>query len=161
MKKTILMSLSVLFLMAPGFANAEEKATVQEVYDMVVKGAAVVEELGEDALVEFNKPKGEFAWKDTYVFVLNCETGRIVGHPSPQGRKLTTKDITCKKTGRQIMQVGCDHWDPNGEWIEYWWTYPPTGETKRKLSFIIKVPGHPYQVGAGIYNDTTSLKELK
>ena len=30
----------------------------------------------------------------------------------------------------------------------------------RKISYMLKVPGQPYEVGAGIYDETKSLEEL-
>ncbi|MCB2184981.1 MAG: cache domain-containing protein [Deltaproteobacteria bacterium] len=50
--------------------------------------------------------------------------------------------------------------DPKGRWVEYMWPRKKGEQPSRKIAFIIQVPGQPYQVAAGIYNDTITLDEL-
>lgn len=40
------------------------------------------------------------------------------------------------------------------------WPRKKGEQPSRKIAFIIQVPGQPYQVAAGIYNDTITLDEL-
>ncbi|MFO7861594.1 MAG: hypothetical protein R6U41_10260 [Desulfosalsimonas sp.] len=65
MKKVFWLMAAVVFC-SFGFihsAIAEERATVEEIYEMCIKAANVLEVLGHDALSEFNNPEGEFVWK--------------------------------------------------------------------------------------------------
>jgi signal transduction histidine kinase len=154
--------LGVFFLCAPAFGG--EQASVEEVYDMVLKAANVVEQLGDEALKEFNNPKGEFVWKDTYVWVLDCSVPTNAAHPFRPD--LVGKDLTelkCKKTGKLFFQEFCKIGkNPNGGWVEYWWAKAgqPKDQLFRKITFVIQVPGSKYQVAAGIYNDSVTIKEL-
>ena len=162
MKKLIAFT-GLLFLLA-ATAHAGESATPKEVYEMVLKGAAVLESLGAEGLKAFNNPKGEFAWKDTYVQVYNCEARQVVGHPNPKLLAFPPEEWwnTQDKKGTYLTRMLCEaSKNPNGGWVEYWW--PKVGETEpsRKITFIIQVPGRPYQVSAGIYDDTISLNDLK
>ena len=50
--------------------------------------------------------------------------------------------------------------DPNGVWVEYWWEKLGEEKPARKISFMVQVPGQPFQVTAGIYDDSTSVEEL-
>jgi signal transduction histidine kinase len=50
--------------------------------------------------------------------------------------------------------------NPNGGWVEYWWPKPGETEPSRKITFIVQVPGQPYQVTAGLY-DETAIDQLK
>lgn len=142
---------------------AKDTATPEEIYEGVLKGVEVLQALGEEGLPAFNDAKGEFAWKDTYVQVYNCEAQQIVGHVNPALLEWTTEKFAGikDKKGNPITKLICDAAkNPNGGWVEYWW--PKAGETEasRKITFAIQVPGHPYQVSAGIYDDSMSLEEL-
>lgn len=143
---------------------AADTATPEEIYEGVLKGVEVLQTLGEEGLPAFNDTKGEFAWKDTYVQVYNCEAQQIVGHINPALLEWTTEKFAGikDKKGNPITKLICDAAkNPNGGWVEYWW--PKAGETEasRKITFAIQVPGQPYQVSAGIYDDSMSLKELE
>lgn len=160
MKKLVLVCLLVLGLIMPYMADAAEKATPEEIHEMVLNGVQVLENLGEEGLAAFNDPEGEFVWKDTYVFVLSCKLGKVAAHPMAKIVGLTTDKIKCFKTGRPIMKDACGQVDPNGFWTEYWWPKVGSKKPERKLVFLIPVPGTDYQVGAGIYDDQLSLAKL-
>lgn len=161
--KKIFVAICVLFMFATA-AHSGESATPQEIFENVLKGMVVLEELGEEGLAAFNDPKGEFVWKDTYVQVYNCEAQKIVGHINPKLLGWTTEKFATlqDKKGNFICKNICEaSKNPNGGWVEYWW--PKAGETEpsRKITFVVQVPGQPYQVSAGIYDDKVSLEELK
>jgi cytochrome c len=144
-------------------AVAQETATAEEVYDMVLKGVTVLQQLGDAGLEAFNDPQGEFAWKDTYVQVYNCEALQIPGHINPAVRAFTPERFSTLKDehGNAICLAICEAAkNPQGQWIEYWW--PKAGETEpaRKVLFVIQVPDMPYQVSAGIYDEAISVEEL-
>ena len=133
-----------------------DKATAEGVYDLVLKGHSVLSNLGEAGLVAFNDPKGEFVYKDTYAFVMQCPE-YVVAHPFALD-KLKGKDLTKIYPFQNTLCEGAKN--SNGTWVEYQW--PKPGETKpsRKIAFIIKVDGTPYSVAASIYSDTLSVDEL-
>jgi hypothetical protein len=165
--KPITMKMIAIFLTISGlFAGscfAGESATPQEIYDMVLKGATVLKQLGKEGLAAFNDPKGEFAWKDTYVQVYNCEAQQIVGHINPALLAWTPEKFAGIKDpkGNNITKLICEgSKNSNGSWVEYWWPKPGETEPSRKITFVIQVPGMPYQVSAGIYDDKISLEEL-
>ena len=154
--------ISLVFLLSTN-GHAGGNATPQEVFEMVLNGAAVLESLGEEGLQAFNDPNGEFVWKDTYVQVYNCEAQKTVGHPIASYLEFPSEEWwnVQDKKGTYLTRLLCEaSKDPYGGWVEYWW--PKVGETEpsRKITFIIQVPGHPYQVSAGIYDATLSLEEL-
>lgn len=162
MKK--LMTIFTIWLALTSTGHTGESATPQEIFDNVLKGMEVLEALGEEGLEAFKDPKGEFVWKDTYVQVYNCGARQIVGHINPKLLAWTPEkfDSIRDKKDNPITKLICDaSKNPNGGWVEYLW--PKPGETKasRKITFVVQVPGHPYQVSAGIYDDNVSLKDLK
>ncbi len=162
--KKIKLVVVLLYFFSAAYASAAEPATPEEIYTNVLKGVEVLQALGAEGLPAFNDPKGEFVWKDTYVQVYNCEAHKIVGQINPALRQWTPEkfDSIVDKKGNPITKMICDaSKKANGDWVEYWW--PKAGETEasRKITFVIQVPGQPYQVSAGIYDDSVSLEELK
>ncbi|MCF8128790.1 MAG: cache domain-containing protein [Deltaproteobacteria bacterium] len=164
-KKSVVVTLMLSFLaVVPVMALAEEKATPQEVYDMVLKAATVVEQLGPEGLEALSDTK-EFIWKDSYVWAVNCSEKKLVAHPNKKliGLDLSkvydkNPDESKRKLHNLEMCEGVSN--PNGVWVEYWWEKLGEKKPSRKISFMIQVPGQPYQVTAGIYDDTTTIEEL-
>ena len=143
-------------LAATGTAYAEDKATPEDVYRLVVNAYDVIKTLKEEALPAFNNPKGEFVYKDTYVFVMKCPE-YMVAHPFAID-KLKDRDLSKDYPFQTTLCKGGE--SPFGTWIEYYWPKPGSTEPSRKISFSIQVTGTPYTVVAGIYNDDLSLNTL-
>lgn len=166
MKKKLTRLILILFCGAifAGTAIGEEKASVQEVYQKVLEAANMMESLGEEGLDALTNSK-EFIWKDSYVWALNCAEGVCVAHPDKKyiGLKVTKVwDKNKEESKRKLFNIelceGANN--PYGIWVEYYWERLGYDEPQRKISFMLKVPGQPYQVTAGIYDDKTSIAEL-
>jgi len=159
----LLTLVATIFFTFSGISVADETATPQEIFDMVVKGAYLLENLGEEGLAAFNQTDGELTWKDTYVQAYNCGERQIPGHPSPAVREFTSEKFwnLQDSNGVYICREICKAAEnPNGGWIEYQW--PKRGETEpsRKITFVTQVPNTPWQVSAGIYDEDISIEEL-
>ena len=146
-------------------AYAQDKATPEEVYEMVLKAAQVLEQLGDEGLAAFNDPKGEFVWKDSYIWVLNCEKDEVAAHPNTSLIGLKASAIKDKnedpaKAKFHNVELCEGAKNPNGIWVEYWWEKLGQDKPARKISFMVQVPGQPYQVTAGIYDETTNIDDL-
>ncbi len=162
-KKVLIMGICMFGFLGFQSVQAGEEASPEEVYEMAVKAADVLDIMGEEALPEFNDPDGEFVWKDSYVFVADCSVPTAVAHPFiPElvGPDQSTLEGTRGNYFVADMCEAAEH--PNGGWTEYWWPRPgyPDGEDFRKITFAINVPGQPYQVSAGIYNEEITIEEL-
>ncbi len=155
MKKFLIVSIMGLLLFSLP-AWAEEKATPVDVYKLVVNAYDVVKILGEEALPAFNDPKGEFVFKDTYVYVLQCPE-YVAAHPFAID-KLKGKDLREKYPFQITLCDGGK--SPYGAWVEYNWPKPGGTEPVRKIAFTIHVEGTPYTVCAGIYDETTKIGDL-
>lgn len=141
---------------------ADRAATPQDAYDMVLKASYVLENMGKEGLEAFSHKEGEF-WKgDLYITVWNCDEKRMVFHINPKLIEMGDKAWDLQgKTGVYLSRELCAAAkNPNGGWVEYWWPKPGETEPSRKITFIIQVPGQPYQVTAGIYDETT-IDQLK
>ncbi len=160
MKKLIL--LAVLFSAGTAAHAADQTATPQDAYDMVLKASYVLENMGEEGLEAFSHKEGDF-WKgDLYITVWNCDEKRMVFHINPKLIEMGDKAWDLQgKTGVYLGRELCAAAkNPNGGWVEYWWPKPGETEPSRKITFIVQVPGQPYQVTAGIYDETT-IEQLK
>jgi len=159
------------FVWLPLNALAAEEATPEEVIAKVKEAAAYLAKEGEGGLKTFKSMDSPFVWKDSYVFVYNCEAGLgDVAHPVPATKpsKISeNKDANGKVIGPEFCKAAER---PGGGWLEYPWWKPVrsegakeleyTKEISRKVSYMLKVEGQPYEVGAGVYSDTLSVDEL-
>ena len=111
--------------------------------------------MGDEALPAFNDPKGEFVYKDTYVYVQKCPS-EMAAHPFAMAQ-LKGVDLTKFPHNAPICEAAQN---PNGGWVEYLWPKPGEKEPSRKVGFSIAVDGTPYIVAAGIFDDAITVTEL-
>jgi len=161
---------AVLAWLAPQTA-AEEAATPQEVIAKVKEAAAYLAKNGKSGLKTFDSAESPYVWKDTYVFVYDCAAGLAdVAHPVPASKEhkiAADKDATGRVTGPEMCMAAAR---PGGGWVEYMWWKPVKGEgteqlvyakkISRKVTYMLSVEGQPYEVGAGVYNDTLTVEDL-
>ena len=166
---TIVLTLTaVLAWLAPQTA-AEEAATPQEVIAEVKEAAAYLAKNGKSGLKTFDSADSPFVWKDTYVFVYDCVAGLAdVAHPVPASKEqkvATNKDATGRVIGPELCKAAAR---PGGGWVEYMWWKPVkvegaetyTKKISRKVTYMLSVEDQPYEVGAGVYNDTLTVEDL-
>lgn len=169
---TIALTLTtVLAWLAPPTV-AGEKATPAEVIAKVKEAAAYLAKNGKSGLKTFDSADSPFVWKDTYVFVFDCVAGLAdVAQPvpkrKPQKKLDEDKDATGRVVGPELCKAAAR---PGGGWIEYMWWKPVKAEgakqlayakkISRKVTYTLNVKDQPYQVAAGVYNDTLTVKDL-
>jgi signal transduction histidine kinase len=155
----------------PSQVVAGDGATPQEVIAKVREATAYLEKQGAKGLKTFDNADSPYVWKDTYVFVYNCAAGLAdIATPVatiPEQKVAANKDATGKVVGPELCKAAER---PGGGWVEYMWYKPTRLEgapqlthaeaTSRKVSYMLAVKGQPFQVGAGIYNDTLTVAEL-
>lgn len=131
-----------------------DKATKQEVIAKVKEAAKMITNEGQDAaFAEINNKKGKFVWKDTYVFVVDLE-GVLAARPfRPQGIGMNLMDWKDRgDSPRYPIKEMVDLAKDKGEgWVEYMWPKPGEETPSKKISYVYKVPGTIFIVGAGIY----------
>lgn len=125
--------------------RAEETATPQDVIAKVREAAAYLEKNGDAGLADVATP------------ISTIKVNRVE----------TNADATGRITGPDFCELAKR---PVGGWIEYKWYKPikSPGQDQlayskdivRKVTYMLEVQGQPFQVGAGIYNETASVKEL-
>ena len=136
-----------------------ESATKEECVAKVKEAVKLINEKGlDDAIAVINKKDGGFAWKDSYVFVVDFQ-GKTVANalfPEHVGRNqmgLANKD------GRMIIQEFIEIAKTKGEgWSEYMWPKPEEMQkpkdqriSSKKASFVLRVPGQDIFAVAGMF----------
>ena len=154
MKKFISTVSAILFIITCFAAIAwAESATQDEVIAKCEAAAKLVQEKGLDAAIQTIGDKtGPFVWKDTYVFLMDLD-GKMLAHPiKPQLTEkdslLQVKDTDGKPLFVEFVKVAGAQ--GNG-WVDYMWPKPGQDAPAAKSSYILRVSGTPYLVGAGIY----------
>lgn len=164
-------AVAALGLVLSSPAPAEDaQATPEEAIVKVRAAAAHLAEHGEAGLATFDKADSPFVWKDSYVFVFDCPGDVIAAHPVAESRGASISGLRGGDGGAFGIALCAAAEKPGGSWAEYRWRRP-AGETGtddlayggdyvRKVSYMLAVEGTPYQVGAGIFDQTTSLEDL-
>ena len=143
-------------------AVGQDHATAQEVVAKVREAASTLSKTGDPA--QFNQKEGPWVWKDTYIFIDDCDKKVVAAHPlkpeqigqdmgsikDPKGNNIFPNPKALCEAARK----------PSGTWAEYLWTKPGEKEGSRKVSYFLGAKGTPYVVAAGVYDDKATIKEL-
>jgi len=161
-------ALAAVVALSAGQTMAED-LTPEQVVARVRDAAALLAKDGEAGLATFNLADSPYVGGGSYVFVFDCAKGLIVAHPVKTSRGLKISTLV----GSDGDHFGDDMCEaatkPHGGWAQYMWEKPIkasdgsldyTEESYRKVSYMLAVPGQPYEVGAGIYAEEPSLAEL-
>jgi len=117
-------------------------------------------ESGESGLAAFNDSKGSWVFRDTYVFVFDCVKKTIAAHVDPKFIGFNLNDLVDRLGNYLGLKLCTVANNPHGGWAEYWWPRIGSDEPQRKISYMRKVPGQVYAVGAGIYDPKWSVQEV-
>ncbi len=159
-KVLVVLGVALFVFSLTNLVVAQDKATSQEVVAKVKEAASKLSKSGD--LAQFNQKQSPWVWKDTYIFVVDCDKKVEVAHPIKP--ELVGQDINSIKDtkGNAFLGAACDATKkPSGVWVEYWWPKPGEKEGSRKVSYMLSAPNTPYVVGAGIYDDKTTVAELE
>ena len=137
----------------------QDKATVQEVVTKVKEAASTLSKTSD--LAQFNQKQGPWVWKDTYVFVEDCDKKVIAAHPMRPD--LVGKDLISIKDARgerlypdpegfckRVKKRSSGIWHSAGLWSGYSWPNPAETVGSRKLTYHLSAEGTPYLVSSGI-----------
>jgi signal transduction histidine kinase len=145
-------------------AVGQEHATAQEVVAKVREAALTLSKTGD--LAQFKQKEGPWVWKDTYIFVQDCDKKIMAAHPvRPDLIGLDIAAVKDAKSGKSIFPDPVAYCKSvqesrSGTWNEYWWPKLGEKEPSRKIAFHLSAKGTPYIVSAGVYDDKATIKEL-
>ena len=159
-KTLVVLVVALLIVAMSSVAVGQDKATAKEVVAKVREAASTLSKTGD--LAPFNQKQGPWVWKDTYIFVEDCDKKVQVAHPI-KPELVGTDFVSLKDTkgGTVFPKNYCEAAKkPSGVWYEYWWPKPGEKEGSRKLAYGLSVKGTPYVVNAGVYDDKATIAEL-
>src|SRR5208282_5357884 len=135
-------------------AVGQDHATAQDVVAKVREAATTLSKTGD--VKPFDERQGSWVWKDTYIFIYDCDKKVMAAHPIKP--EMIGQDITSvkdAKTGKSIYPDSAAYCkevqdSPSGLWGDYWWPKPGEKEPSRKITYHLSAKGTPYIVNAGI-----------
>lgn len=156
MKRRLFLSLSLAALalaplLAAGPAAAADKPSADEVRELTLEAARVLQshDLGQ-ARRTFHAD-GPFRFGEIYVNVIDGNGTWLVYPPNPrhEGKSvLNVRDADGKLLVQDIVRTARD----KGEgWVEYRWLNPVSNRIEPKMSYVKQVPGKDMVVYVGIY----------
>ncbi|MCP3876416.1 MAG: sodium:calcium antiporter [Desulfobacteraceae bacterium] len=158
MKKLLSVSSLIMMLLFvfsfSGIAAADQKATKEECVAKCKEAAKQIKEIGLEAVLKkISDAKGEFVWKDSYVFCFNNETTKMLAHPSPRLIGFNGSRIK-DSNGVFFMKEMMDLANAKGEgWVNYVYMnrklQPP--KPQPKTSYVLNVPDQKIVLAAGIF----------
>jgi Protein kinase domain len=140
---------ALVILGVSSVAVGQDHATPEEVVDKVKEAASALSKTGD--VEQFNQKQGPWVWKDTHIFVLNCEKINAAYLETPDIKGIQIKDakgISILPTPKELCEAARK---PEGTWTQYWWG--KAGETRAypRSGYLLGAKGTPYVVGAGSY----------
>lgn len=153
MRKVVVIMSILLMVTSLATAAWADNATQEECIAQCKKAAQLIEKNGIDAGIQAISDKnGPFVWKDTYVFLMDMD-GKMLAHPvrpqlTQKGPLLNAADATGKHHFAEFVKLAND---PGQGWVDYMWPKPGMEKPIPKSSYIYRVPGTQFFVGAGIY----------
>jgi len=127
------------------------RASPEQARSMMWRAIDELNRRGEAALADFNDISGGFVLDDTYVFVVEIESKRMLAHGSMP--RLIGRNVSDLKDaeGMPIIEPMLDMVTRKGEGeLSYRWRNPATGKVENKHTFVRKAG--KYMVGVGYYN---------
>ncbi len=145
----------------PYISPALGSATAEEVIQKTREAAEYLIKEGEKGLATFNSRNAQSFWKaDGYVFVIDCEHGKLLAHPTI-GIPGTPLEEMKDSRGLPLAKPYCENGlRPNGGWFEIHLPKPTRTKVVRKILYVRSVPGTTYQVVSGIYDETVTVEAL-
>ena len=153
MRKLAIVLSAVMVVIGLTTASWAGEATREEVVEKCQKAAQMIQAEGIEAAIKaIGDKKGPFVWKDTYVFLMDMDA-KMLAHPikpelTQRDTLLQVKDTAGKPLFAEFVEIA----NKKGSgWVDYLWPKPGQDAPVNKSSYIYRVTGTQYVVGAGIY----------
>lgn len=130
-----------------------ESATKEEVINQCQAAGQLIQDKDIDAAIAaIGDQKGPYVWKDTYVFLMDLD-GKMLAHPfKPELTQRSDLLQVADTDGKPLFMEFVKLANSSGKgWVDYMWPKPNEEKPVGKTSYIYRVPGTQYFVGAGIY----------
>ena len=153
MKRVVALIAMMMFVCSLTTVAWAENATQNEVITKCVAAAQLIKDKGVNAAIQaIGSKTGPFVWKDSYVFLMDMD-GNMLAHPlapelSQRKDLLTVKNSDGKYLFKEFLKVANEK---NVGWVDYMFPKPGQETPVAKSTYVLRVYGTHYIVGAGIY----------
>jgi len=158
----ITLTLATLVVSSAPLRAAEDRATAQEVIAKVRQAASELSKTHN--VIQFNSRTGQWVWKDTYIFVVDCDKMVNAAHPVRGDLRGLPMQVIKDARGNAVYPDPAAFCEaarkPAGIWTEYWWVKTDQTQGSRKISYHLGAEGTPFVVAAGIYDEKLTIAQL-
>ena len=119
----------------------------------VEEAAKLVKKIGlQPALEKLMDQNGPYKWKDSYVFCMDDDMGKVLAHPISRFIGFPMKNYKDADSKQPFAKVLEDVKTKKKGWVQYY--YRPRGADvpRLKITYYLKVPGEKAIVCAGYYD---------
>jgi cytochrome c len=156
------LTLAALAATSAPLHGADDRATAQEVIAKVRQAASELSKTHN--VIQFNSRSGPWVWKDTYIFVVDCDKMVNAAHPMRGDIRGVPMAAIKDARGNAVYPDPAAFCEaarrPAGVWTEYWWVKTDETQGSRKISYHLGAEGTPFVVAAGIYDDKLTIAQL-
>jgi len=149
---SMLSILAVFYFVNPCFA--QEVATKEECVAKVEEAAKLVKKVGlQPALEKFMEKDSPYKWKDSYLFCMDDDMGKLLAHPIPRFIGFPMKNYKDADGKQPFTKVLEEIKTKKKGWVQYY--YRPAGADvpKLKIVYYLKMPGEKAILCAGYYEN--------
>lgn len=130
-----------------------QSAQARQTQALVERAAALVDEKGKAAFVEFRKRDSEWFHGSTYLFAYDMKANVLLNPAFPQREGTNVKGGKDAK-GKLLHQAIIETAEGKGSgWVDYWFPKPGETQPSQKWTYVKKVTidGVPGLIGSGFY----------
>lgn len=141
---------AVFYFVNPCFA--QEEATKEECVAKIEEAAKLVKKIGlQPALEKFMEKNSPYKWKDSYVFCMDDDMGKLLAHPLSRFIGFPMKNFKDADGKLPFVKVIEEIKTKKKGWVQYY--YRPAGADvpKLKIVYYLKIPGEKAILCAGYY----------
>lgn len=152
-----LIALVTIAVAVPALAQQAppQSAQARQTQALVERAAALVDEKGKAAFVEFRKRDSEWFHGSTYLFAYDMKANVLFNPAFPQREGTNVKGGKDAK-GKLLHQAIIETAEGKGSgWVDYWFPKPGETQPSQKWTYVKKVmiDGVPGLIGSGFYPD--------
>lgn len=152
-----LIALVTIAVAVPALAQQAppHSAQARQTQALVERAAALVDEKGKAAFVEFRKRDSEWFHGSTYLFAYDMKANVLLNPAFPQREGTNVKGGKDAK-GKLLHQAIIETAEGKGSgWVDYWFPKPGETQPSQKWTYVKKVmiDGVPGLIGSGFYPD--------
>ena len=147
---SMLSILVVCYFVSP--CLAQEKATKEECVAKVEEATKLVKKIGlQPAIEKIMEKNSPYKWKDSYVFCMDDDMGKLLAHPISRLIGFPMKDYLDADGKKPFLKVVEEINTKKKGWVQYYYRPSEADIPKLKIVYYLKVPGEKAILYAGYY----------